>query len=236
MMINDPARHDHVHIATAATLYKSAGIFSRHLISYPDCLSPDTFEHVRDNARRLEKIERSYIPTHKKGGTVAYDTILQHAPEVARFYQSAQLQELVSGTVDLDVRPTPTHDQSSLSLLIYDKPGDHIDWHYDHNFYKGRHFTVLLTLINTGRGVDGLSHARLLVRDDDQERAIVTRPNTIVIFEGAKVLHKVTPIVAGERRVVLSMTFCADAAATWGQAAARRIKDTAFFGVRALWT
>jgi hypothetical protein len=48
--------------------------------------------------------------------------------------------------------------------------------------------------------------------------------------------HQVTPIREGERRLVLSMTYCTDPRAHWWQAASRRIKDTAFFGIRALWT
>ena len=32
------------------------------------------------------------------------------------------------------------------------------------------------------------------------------------------------------------MTYCADPRANWSQAIARRIKDVAFFGPRALWT
>ena len=47
--------------------------------------------------------------------------------------------------------PTPLHDQSSCSVLVYEKPGDHIGWHYDHNFYKGRHFTVLIPIVNRVR-------------------------------------------------------------------------------------
>jgi hypothetical protein len=44
------------------------------------------------------------------------------------------------------------------------EPGDHIGWHYDHNFYRGRHFTLLLTIVNTGRAAHGLSHAVLQAR------------------------------------------------------------------------
>jgi len=61
-------------------------------------------------------------------------------------------------------------------------------------------------------------------------------PNTAVVFEGARVHHKVTPIREGERRLVLSMTYCTDPRAWWWQGVSRRLKDTAFFGIRALWT
>jgi hypothetical protein len=73
-----------------------------------------------------------------------------------------------------------------LSLLFYDKPGDHIGWHFDHKFYWGRHFTMLVAIHNEGRAAGGLSHAILNARV--------------------------------------------------GGGATRRMKDTAFFGIRALWT
>ncbi len=65
--------------------------------------------------------------------------------------------------------------------------------------------------------------------------AVATPPNALVVFEGAKVRHKVTPIAAGERRIVLSMTYCTDPRNSVVQESMRRVKDTAFFGIRALW-
>ncbi len=142
----------------------------------------------------------------------------------------------VSRITGVEVRPTPLHDQSSLSILIYERPGDHIGWHYDHNFYRGRHFTVLLPVVNRGNAADGLSHARLRAKTAGGETELATPPDTLVVFEGARVVHKATPLAAGERRVLISMTYCADPHANVAQAVARRLKDTAFFGVRALWT
>ena len=77
---------------------------------------------------------------------------------------------------------------------------------------------------------------RLLVRRGRNERVIPTPPNTLVVFEGARVLHRVTTLAEGERRIVLSMTYCSDPRNSRLQEAARRIKDTAYFGLRALWS
>jgi len=33
----------------------------------------------------------------------------------------------------------------------------------------------------------------------DAEAEVQTPPNTLIIFEGAKVMHKATPLTAGER-------------------------------------
>jgi hypothetical protein len=146
------------------------------------------------------------------------------------------LRALISDIVKLRIETTPLHDQSSCSVLFYEKPGDHIGWHYDHNFYRGRHFTVLIPMINRGREPNRLSQARLMVRQNGRERVIPTPPNAMIVFEGAKVRHKVTPIAEGEKRVIWSMTYCVDPRNSAFQGVARRVKDTAFFGLRALWT
>ena len=210
--------------------------FADRLAVVPDFLPAAVFAALAGEAERLASPERSFVPAHKQGGTVAYETLIAEAPAIVACYHSGGLRNIVSHLVGAPVQPTPIHDQSSLSVLVYNKPGDHIGWHYDHNFYRGRHFTVLLAIHNAGQAADGLSHAVLMARPPGREIAISTAPNTLVVFEGARVRHKVTPIREGERRIVLSMTYCTDPRSAWWQGCSRRLKDTAFFGVRALWT
>lgn len=210
--------------------------FGNRLAVLPAFLPAEVFEALRNEAENLIAPERSYIPTHKKGGTIAYETLITAAPQIVSFYHSPQLMKFVSRVVGVPLVPTPIYDQSSLSVLIYERPGDHIGWHFDHNFYRGRHFTVLLALDNRGRAEGGLSHAALKARTQGEELSVSSSPNTMVVFEGAAVRHKVTPILEGERRLMLSMTYCTDPGASVVQGASRRIKDMAFFGPRALWT
>ncbi len=210
--------------------------FSDRLAVLPKLLEDDAFARLRAAGERMIAAERNYVPSHKKGGTIAYETLIEQAPAIAGLYHSPAMLALASRITGERLMPTPLRDQSSLSLLWYDRPGDHIGWHYDHNFYRGRHFTLLIPLINEGTGADGLSHAELAARVGVEERSIATPPNRLVIFEGAVVRHKVSPVREGERRLVLSMTYCADPRSRWWQGAARRIKDMAFFGPRALWT
>jgi hypothetical protein len=210
--------------------------FAERLAVLPDFLPAPAFAALAGEAERLAAPERSFVPAHKQGGTVAYETLIAAAPAIVAAYHSAGLQDAVARLVGTPVQPTPIHDQSSLSVLVYNKPGDHIGWHYDHNFYRGRHFTVLLAIRNAGRAAHGLSHAVLKARLPGREIEIATAANTLVVFEGARVRHMVTPIREGERRIVVSMTYCTDPRSTWWQGWSRRLKDTAFFGVRALWT
>jgi 2OG-Fe(II) oxygenase superfamily len=220
----------------AAVGSRSLPGFADGLAVVPDFLPAASFAALAGEAERLAAPERSFVPTHKQGGTVAYETLIAAAPAIVACYHSAVVRDMVSRLVGTPIRPTPIHDQSSLSVLVYNKPGDHIGWHYDHNFYRGRHFTVLLAIHNAGRAAHGLSHAVLKARLPGREIEISTAANTLVVFEGARVRHKVTPIHDGERRLVLSMTYCTDPRSTWWQGWSRRLKDTAFFGLRALWT
>jgi len=215
---------------------RDAPSFADRLASLSDFLPQASFEAVRSEAERLVSPERSFVPAHKKGGTTAYETLIADAPSIVALYHAPALIDFVSRVVGVPVRPTPIHDQSSLSVLFYEKPGDHIGWHYDHNFYRGRHFTVLIALRNEGTAEKGLSHAVLMARVKGEETSLSTAPNMFVLFEGARISHKVTPILEGEKRLMLSMTYCTDERAYWWQGVTRRIKDTAFYGVRALWT
>ncbi|MCB0208113.1 MAG: hypothetical protein KDJ52_02210 [Anaerolineae bacterium] len=210
--------------------------FKERVISITDFLPESTFLELRDIILKELKTERSYLPGHKKGGTVSYEELHYSAPKIIAFYHSAQLREIVSHIVGEPVTPTPIYDQSSCSLLYYDKPGDHIGWHYDHNFYNGRHFTALIPIINQHLATNALSSTQLFVKKNGREEVIPTPPNTLVVFEGAKTLHKVTPLGPDERRVLLSMTFSTTPKAALHKEVARRVKDTAFFGIRALWT
>jgi hypothetical protein len=199
-------------------------------------LAPMTLARLRADAlSNVAYMERSFIPLHKQGSTLCYEQILRRAPHLAAFYHDAEVQKWISAVTGTEVRPTPLRDQSSLSVLCYKDAGDHIGWHYDHNFYRGRHFTVLLVLVNRS-AEQGLSHGRLERQLDDGEiRPIEMPENTLVVFEGARVRHRATPIAAGDLRVVLSMTYCDDPRISRVAELARRVKDTAYYGIRALW-
>jgi hypothetical protein len=176
----------------------------------------------------------SYIPTHKKGRTLSYENIHRHAHACLGFYHSQKLHKLVAQVTGTAIYPTPDQDQSSLSVLCYNEAGVHINWHFDHNFYKGRHFTVLLSLANESMSGQ-VSQSQLMRRTPRGDESVDTTANTLVIFEGAQVLHRASPTADGDVRIMLSMTYCADPRTSWLKEFARRVKDTAFYGLRALW-
>ena len=226
-----------VSISTAACCSDVAAEFAReHIVRIDRFLRPECLQLLRDEAEfHVERMTPSFIPTHKKGRTLSYEMIQRYAPGCLSFYHSPQVQDWVSQIVGLPLVPTPDGDQSSLSILCYREKGDHINWHYDHNFYRGRHFTVLLSLANENRS-GGLSQSQLMrKRTGGEEDIIDTSANSLVVFEGARVLHRASPTAEGDLRIMLSMTYTTDPRTNWLKEFARRIKDTAFYGIRALW-
>jgi hypothetical protein len=225
-----------VQIASTADCRVLARAFSRErIVRIANFLVPECLQRLRVEAENnIPRMVPSYIPTHKKGHTLSYENIHHNAHGCLGLYHSPGLQRWISEITGLDVRPTPDRDQSSLSVLCYKDAGDHINWHYDHNFYRGRHFTVLLSLANESRGGD-LSQSQLMTRSPAGDETIDTAPDVLVVFEGAKVLHRASPTAEGDLRIMLSMTYCADSRTSWMKEFARRVKDTAFYGIRALW-
>jgi hypothetical protein len=224
-------------VAVAADIEKLAGDFHRDcIIRVEHFLDPQSLELLRqEGVAAMPLLKRSYVPTHKKGGTVSYEQIHSVAPGCLAFYHSLAVQAWVSRIVGHEVHPAGDHDQSSCSLLYYTEEGDHIHWHFDHNFYRGRQFTALVSLVNRG-GNGGLSASRLMRKDaEGKEIAFETAENTLMLFEGQRVVHRVSPAAAGDQRIVLSMTFNSDPRISFTREFKRRIKDTAFFGMRVLW-
>ncbi|WP_010582176.1 HalD/BesD family halogenase [Schlesneria paludicola] len=205
------------------------------LVRIDNFLMLDDLRRLRAEAEQaIPQMVPSYIPLHKQGQTLSYEDIHRFAQNCLELYHSSELKAWISSITSEQVQPTPDRDQSSLSLLCYKNPGDHINWHYDHNFYRGRHFTVLLSLANESSS-GGVSQSQLMRRTSDRDEVIETSANSLVVFEGARVLHRASPTREGDLRIMLSMTFCTDPRIRLWKEMARRVKDTAFFGIRALW-
>ena len=100
--------------------------FTNRLAVLTGFLPERVFTALKAEAERLVSPERSYVPTHKKGGTIAYETLIAAAPEIVSFYHSPKFVEFISRLVGERLMPTPIYDQSSLSVLVYERPGDHI--------------------------------------------------------------------------------------------------------------
>ena len=180
------------------------------------------------------ELNRNYIPGHKKGGSVSYYTVQGKAPLFLDLYRSDSFKAFLSRLVEAKLMLCPDSDPHSCALYYYTEPGDHIGFHYDTSYYKGARYTILMGL------VDRSSHCKLvceLFKDHTNKQPrhleLVTEPGDMVIFNGDKLWHAVTPLAEGEERIALTMEYVTNPDMNAVMRLYSNLKDSfAYFGLR----
>src|SRR6266545_4531538 len=177
-------------------------------------LPPEVVEHhlLPDVEQLRAEVHRNYIPKHKKGGSVSYYTLAGKAPVFLDLYRSPAFIDFISRLVGVAVMPCPDDDPHACALYFYTEAGDHIGFHYDTSYYKGARYTVLMGLVQRS------AQCRLvcqLYKDDPKrqikELQLATAPGSMVIFNGNRLWHAITPLEEGAERVVLTMEYVTNA-------------------------
>lgn len=179
-------------------------------------------------------LNRNYIPGHKKGGSVSYYTVRQKAPQFLDLYRSESFKEFLSRLVDAKLMLCPDNDPHSCALYYYTEPGDHIGFHYDTSYYKGARYTILMGL------VDRSTQCKLvceLFKDHPtkppRHLELITEPGDMVIFNGDKLWHAVTPLGEGEERIALTMEYVTNPDMGAFKRLYSNLKDSfAYFGLK----
>jgi len=203
----------------------------------PRFLPPSALGALLQDVERLEPgLNRNYIPGHKKGGSVSHFDIADRGPALLAFYHLPAFRAFLSRLVGADLELCPDEDPHACALYFYTEAGDHMGYHYDASYYKGARYTVLVGLVQDS---SSLLLCRLHTRQPGREPrdlAIATTPGSVVIFNGDKVYHGVSPSRAGERRVVLTMEYVTSREMGRAKRLFSNLKDAfAYFGVRSLW-
>jgi hypothetical protein len=128
---------------------------------------------------------------------------------------------------------SPADDPHAYALYFYTKPGDHIGWHYDTSYYAGRRYTLLL-------GVIDRSSCRLEYELHTREPGAVVIPGSLqipagglVVFDGDKLRHRITPLGEGEMRVSLTFEYVTDPRMhPWWRLISNMKDAFAYFGFR----
>ncbi len=180
-------------------------------------------------------INRNFIPRHKKGGSVSFFLLQKSAPSILALYHHSGWISMLSEIAGVPLLLCPENDPHSCALYFYTEPGDHIGYHYDTSYYKGSRFTVLL-------GLRDESSSRLVCRlhtkdpgREVKEMSLMTGPGTYIFFNGDKLHHAVTPLGAGEERIVLTLQYVTDPSMGMAQRWISNMKDAVgYFGWSAL--
>lgn len=177
-------------------------------------------------------VNRNYVPRHKKGGSVSFYTVLHKAPAILAFYRSPVLLTFLSRLVDAPLMLCPEDDPHSCALYFYTEPGDHIGFHYDTSYYKGARYTILVGLVERSE------HCRLVARlckdspnREIRETRIPMPPGAMVVFNGDKLWHAVTPLGKDEERIILTLQYVTNQKMGPFKRAFSNLKDAfAYFG------
>jgi hypothetical protein len=172
----------------------------------------------------------------QEGGSISYYTLSEKAPVFLELYRSPAFIDFISQLVAHPVMPCPEDDPHACALYFYTEPGDHMGFHYDTSYYKGARYTVLIGLVQ--RSAECRLICQLYKGDATramQELRLTTPPGAMVIFNGNKLWHGITPIESGGERVVLTMEYVANPAMGALSRFVSNMKDAiAYFGFSAV--
>jgi hypothetical protein len=155
-------------------------------------------------------VHRSRIPGHKKGGSIDSHTIYRLGPTMRDVYRSPAFLAFIARLTAAPVQLCPPRDPHACALYCYTEAGDHIGYHYDTSYYRDRRYTVLLGVID--RSSSRLAY-KLHTRNPRrrvEEGELATSPGSLVLFNGDKLLHKVTPLGEGEERIIITLQYVTD--------------------------
>ncbi|AEA63785.1 HalD/BesD family halogenase [Burkholderia gladioli] len=197
-------------------------------------LPKDAHARLAELARELlPELNRNYLPGHKQGGSVSRHKIDEKAPFIAELYRSKALISFLEKLTGDTLQVSPADDPHAYALYYYTKPGDHIGWHYDTSYYDGRRYTLLI-------GVIDQSSCRLDYELHTRNPAVKDEPGSvqiadggIVLFDGDKLRHRITPMLENELRVSLTFEYVTDPGMRPWKRFISNMKDAiAYFGFR----
>lgn len=201
-------------------------------------LPPEVVErYFVPQVRNLKpKLNRNYIPGRKKGGSVSYFTVREEAGEFLTLYRFPAFLGFLKRLTEVPLQLCPETDPHSCALYYYTEPGDYIGFHYDTSYYRGARYTILLGL------VDRSPSCKLVIQlhkdhpsKPMKELSLSTSPGDMVIFNGDKLWHAVTPLGEGEERTVLTMEYVTDPGMNPFKRLYSNLKDSfGYFGLRAV--
>lgn len=201
------------------------------------CLPPETVAQILSEVEAVRpEINRNYVPGHKKGGSVSFYTLCEKAPAILALYRSPRFLTFLSRLTESQLLLCPEDDPHCCALYFYTEPGDHIGFHYDTSYYKGARYTVLIGLVERSQ------HCRLVARvhkgmpnREIHEIQISMEPGSMVVFNGDKLWHAVTPLGEGEERIILTLQYVTNQEMGAAKRVFSNLKDAvAYFGPAAL--
>jgi len=170
----------------------------------------------------IETIFDSALP-NKNGVTISTQNISRYSPDLIHFYKN-ELCNIISKQINLTLFPTDLQLPTSCAILIYEKEGDWINWHYDYNYYNGRFFTVLIPITTAPTCTE------FQLKDDNNNIKSIQLQNKAICFEGNYLYHRASKLCKNQKRVILSCQYVTNNNISFINKLRMKIKDFAYTG------
>ena len=219
-----------LHAHSLRSAFAAQGAF----IHIPDFLPAALTARIVECVRAVrDQVHRNYLPGHKQGGSVSRHVLDERAPFIGELYRSRALIGYLETLAGEPLQLSPPDDPHAYALYFYTRPGDHIGWHYDTSYYRGRRYTVLLGVID--RSSCSLDY-ELHTREPGVPSVTGTvriPPGGLVFFDGDKLRHRITALGPQEERVSLTFEYVTDPRMHLAGRVVSNLKDAfAYFGFR----
>jgi hypothetical protein len=200
-------------------------------ISLPEIVKYEVYEMLKNTSIQkrvniqtyFENIFNCALP-NKKGITISTPHVLKYAPNLIEYYKN-ELCENIKKNINLMCYPTDLQLPTSCSILIYEKEGDWINWHYDYNYYNGRFFTVLIPISND------ITCTQFQFMDNENKiKNINLINNNSIVFEGNYLYHRASKLCKNQKRVILSCQFVTNNNMNFYNKMRLKLKDFAYTG------
>ena len=206
-------------------------LFKEFYLELPSNIEKD-IDTIQKNKDLQKRVEIKFYPEiilncavpNKSGITISTQNIKKYCPNVIKYYKN-ELCNIISNKINLKLYPTDLRFPTSCAILIYEKEGDWINWHYDYNYYNGRFFTVLIPITNETTCTEFQ-----LLDDNNNIKSIQLTNNNCICFEGNYLYHRASKLCNGQRRVILSCQYVTDNNMSFFNKMRIKIKDFAYTG------
>ncbi|NBP00500.1 MAG: hypothetical protein EBU90_10330 [Proteobacteria bacterium] len=179
----------------------------KKLVYIENIFDDQFFQRLQGYIRSAQPSRTDTFQFARKAGTVKASNM---PDQVAKLYYSRAFISFLSHVTGITLQNVNCDDESSMNLLVYDEPGDFINWHRDPNHYMGQRITVLICITNTNSVTGELSSAELYYKEPNSNdvSTLKMKPNSILVFDGSSIEHMATGISENDERVLLSFTYC----------------------------
>ena len=193
----------------------------------------NSIDDINDKAKKRTS---EFIQLHRKAGVLTktdIDNYIDNTNDtiVTNLYYNTGFINLLSNITGLTLQPTDCDDKVMYNILIYDKQNDFINWHYDPSYYTGNYISILLSIRNSNSTNTDLSSSILKYKDINTGviHQLQMKPNSLLVFDGTKILHTATGIKPNEIRIVLTFTYCDVCKEKIYARSIRKIKEAMFY-------